>query len=157
MAKTVNFMLCIFYHNKKILMPGLHPKVFSLTWHKMQQGHQNFRSSLYGSNMQNLRNTVYTRALVLLKLSVQSLSCVWLFATPWTAARQASLPFTNFQSLLKLMSIESVMISNHLVPFSSFLQSFPALGSFLRSHFFVSGGQNIQDRFPLGWTGWISL
>ena len=57
-------------------MPGLHPKVFSLTWHKMQWGHQNFRSSLYGSNMQNLRNTVYTRALVLLKLSVQLLSCV---------------------------------------------------------------------------------
>ena len=47
--------------------------------------------------------------------SVQSLSHVRLFATPWTAARQASLSITNFQRLLKLMSIESVMPSNHLI------------------------------------------
>ena len=47
--------------------------------------------------------------------SVQSLSCVWLFVTPWTAAQQASLPITNSRSLLKLMSIESVMPSNHLI------------------------------------------
>ena len=46
---------------------------------------------------------------------VQSLSCVHLFATPWTAASQASLSITISQSLLKLMSIESVMPSNHLV------------------------------------------
>ena len=45
---------------------------------------------------------------------VQSLSCVQLFATPWTGARQASLSITNSQSLLKLISIESVMPSNHL-------------------------------------------
>ena len=61
-------------------------------------------------------------------------------------------------------------ISSYFVPFSSCLQSFPASGSFLRNHFFTSGGQsiavsasasvlpmNIQDWFPLGWTGWISL
>ena len=47
--------------------------------------------------------------------SVQSLSCVWLFVTPWTAARQASLSITNSRSLLKLMSIESVMPSNQLI------------------------------------------
>ena len=47
--------------------------------------------------------------------SVQSLSCVRLFETPWTAARQASLSITNSQSLLKLMSIESMMPSNHLI------------------------------------------
>ena len=47
--------------------------------------------------------------------SVQSLSRVWLFATPWTAAHQASLSITSSQSLLKLMSIESVMPSNHLI------------------------------------------
>ena len=47
--------------------------------------------------------------------SVQSLSRVWLLATPWTTARQASLSITNFQSLPKLMSIESVMPSNHLI------------------------------------------
>ena len=46
--------------------------------------------------------------------SVQLLSCVQLFVTPWTVARQASLPITNSGSLLKLMSIESVMSSNHL-------------------------------------------
>ena len=51
--------------------------------------------------------------------SVQSLSCVWLFATPWTAACQASLSITNSWSLPKLMSIESVMPSNHLHPLSS--------------------------------------
>ena len=44
-----------------------------------------------------------------------SLSCVWLFATPWTAAHQASLSIANSQSLLKLMSIELVMPSNHLI------------------------------------------
>ena len=47
--------------------------------------------------------------------SVQSLSCIGLFAAPWTVAHQASLPITNFQSLLKHMSIESVMPSNHLI------------------------------------------
>ena len=47
--------------------------------------------------------------------SVQPLSRVWLFVTPWTAAHQASLSITNSQSLLKLMSIESVMTSNHLI------------------------------------------
>ena len=47
--------------------------------------------------------------------SVQSLSCVWLFATPWTVAPQDSLSITNSWSLLKLMSIESVMPSNHLI------------------------------------------
>ena len=47
--------------------------------------------------------------------SVQSLSCVWLFSTLWTAARHDSLSITNSQSLLRLMSIESVMPSNHLI------------------------------------------
>ena len=48
-------------------------------------------------------------------LVVQSLSCVRLFATPWTAAHQASLSFTIFQSWLKFMSTESVMLSSHLI------------------------------------------
>ena len=78
--------------------------------------------------------------------SVQSLSCVQLFATPWTAAHQASLSITNSQGFFRLMSIESVMPSNHLVlcrPFSSCPQSFPASRSFLMSQFFPSGGQSI--------------
>ena len=61
--------------------------------------------------------------------SVQSLSHVRLFVAPWTAPRQASLSITNSWSLLKLMSIESVMPSNHLILCHP-LQSFPALGSF---------------------------
>ena len=105
--------------------------------------------------------------------SVQLLSRVRLIVTPWIVGLQASLSITNSQSLLKLMSIESVMPSNHFilcVPFSFCLQSFPASGSFQMSPFFASGGQsigasasasvppvNIQDWFPLGWTGWTSL
>ena len=104
--------------------------------------------------------------------SVRSLSRIRLLATPWTAAYQASLSITKSQSLLKLMSSQSVMPSNHLIllPFSSCLQSFPALGSFWISQFFASGGQfiavsasasvlpmQIQDWFPLGLTGLIFL
>ena len=104
--------------------------------------------------------------------SVQLLSCDQLFVTPWIAARQASLSITNFRSLLKLMSIESVMPSNHLsvILFSSHPQSLLASGSFPRSQLFAWGGQSIrvsasasvlpvntQDWSPLRWTGWISL
>ena len=102
---------------------------------------------------------------------VQSLSRVRLFATPWTAARQASPSIINSQSLLKLMSIESVIPSNHLIlchPFSSCPQSFPASESLLTSQLFTSRGQsigasasvlpmNIQGWFPLGLTSLISL
>ena len=79
-------------------------------------------------------------------VTVQSVSHVQLFATPWTSARQASLSFTVSWSLLKLMSIESVMPSNHLIlchpPFSSSTQSFPASGSFPMSWLFPSDGQS---------------
>ena len=77
---------------------------------------------------------------------VQSLSCVRLFVTPWVAVCQASLSFTISQSLLKLMSIESVMPSHHLssvVPFSSCPQSFPASGSFPVSQLFLGSSLNI--------------
>ena len=105
--------------------------------------------------------------------SVQSLSCVQLFATPWIAAHQTSLSITNSQSPPKPTSIELVMPSNHLtsvVPFSLCPQSFPASGPFQMSQLFTSGGQiigvsastsvllmNAQDLSSLGWTGWISL
>ena len=105
--------------------------------------------------------------------SVQSLSCVRLFATPWTIAYQASLSITNSWSLLKLISIESVMPSNHVILRHNLLyctQSLPTSGPFQTSQLFASGDQNIgvsaspsvlpmntQDWFPLGWTGWISL
>ena len=105
--------------------------------------------------------------------SVQSLSHIRLFATPWTAVRQVSLSITNLCSLLKLMSMSQwchPTISSSVGPFSFHLQSFPVSGSFQMTWFFASGGQtigvsastsvlpmNIQDSFPLGWTGWISL
>ena len=102
--------------------------------------------------------------------SVQSLSHVQLFATPRTAALPAVL--TSSQSLLKLISSELLMLSNHhiLVVLFSRLQSFPASGSFLMSQFFPSGSQsigapasasalpmNIQHLFPSELTGLISL
>ena len=105
--------------------------------------------------------------------SVQLLSRVWLFAAPWTAARQASLSITNSQSLLKLMSIGLLMPSNHLIlccPLPLPPSVFPSIRVFQMSQFFISGGQgiavsasasvlpmNIQDWFPLGLTGLISL
>ena len=73
---------------------------------------------------------------------VQSLSHVQLFATPWTAACQASLSFTITQSLLKIISIELVMPSS-VTPFSSCPQSYPASESFPMSWLLASGGQNI--------------
>ena len=110
--------------------------------------------------------------LLALCVSVQSLTHVWLIETPWTATCQAFLYVTNSLSLLKLMSIKSMMpsISSSVVLFSSCLQSFPGSGSFPMSRVFALGGQsngasalasvlpiNIQDWFPLGWTGLISL
>ena len=105
--------------------------------------------------------------------SVQLLSCVWLFETPWITARQASPSITSSQSSLKLMSIESVMPPSHLIvcrPLSSFPQSLPTSESFPVSQLFAWGGQstrisalasflpkNTQGWSPLEWTGWISL
>ena len=104
--------------------------------------------------------------------SAESLSRVQLFATPWIAARQASL-FTNSWSLLRLTSIGSVMPSSHLIlgrPLLLLPQSLPASESFPVSQVFAWGGQstgasdsasvlemNIQGWFPLGLIGLISL
>ena len=78
--------------------------------------------------------------------SVQLLSHVQLFATTWTAACQASLSITNSQSLLKLMSMELVMPSNHLIlchPLLLLPSIFPSIRVFPVSQFFASGGQSI--------------
>ena len=104
--------------------------------------------------------------------SVQSLGHVQL-CDAMHCGTPGFLSITNSRSLLKLMSTESVMPSNHLIlccPFSSCLQSFPASRSFPMSQPFATHGQNIgvsasasvltmniQDWFPLGSTGWISL
>ena len=105
--------------------------------------------------------------------SFQSLGRVWPFATRWTAACQTSLYITNSQSLLKLISIDSVMPSNHLmlcVPFLLPHSIFPSKRSFQMSQLFASDGQsigvsastsdfpmNIQDWFPSELTCWIFL
>ena len=103
----------------------------------------------------------------------QLLSHVQLFATPWTAGHQDSLSFTISKSLLKLMSIESVMLSSHLIfchPLLLLSSIFPSIGSFPRSWLFATGGQSIgasasasvlpmntQCWFPLELTVLISL
>jgi len=77
---------------------------------------------------------------------VQSLSHDQLFVTLWTAARQASLSFTVFRGLLKLMSSESVMASNHLIllcPLLLLPSVFPRIGDFPMSQLFASSGQSI--------------
>ena len=110
---------------------------------------------------------------LLMHISVQSLSRVRLFATPWTAALQASLSSPTpraYPNSYLLSQWCHPTISSSVIPFSSCLQSFPASVSFQMSQLFASGGQstgasasasvlpmNIQDWFPLGWTGWISL
>ena len=105
---------------------------------------------------------------------VSSLGHFWFFVTPWTAARQASLSFTLSQRLLKLMSIESMMPSNHLI--LCHLLLFPALSLAQHQDFFPVSGLfpspaqrsgasasasalpvNIQCWFPLGLTRLISL
>ena len=105
--------------------------------------------------------------------SVQSLSCVWLFVTPWAAACRVSLSITNSWNLLKLMSIKSVMPSNHLIlccPLPLWPLIFPRIRVFsnksvlhirwpkyLSISFSISPSVNIQDWFSLEWTVWISL
>ena len=99
--------------------------------------------------------------------SVQSLSRVRLFATPWITAHQASLSITNSCSSSRWCH---PAISSSVVPFSSCPQSLPASASFPMSQLFTWGGQSIgvsasasvlpmntQDWSPLGWTGRISL
>ena len=123
-------------------------------------------------NAMTLNNYSYLEYVI--NFSVQfSRSVVSHSATPWTAAHQASLSITNSRSLLKLISIVSVMPSNHLILCRPVLlppSIFPSIRVFQMSQFSASGGQsigvsasasvlpmNIQDWFPLGWTGWISL
>ena len=103
-------------------------------------------------------SVVLSNHLTLFFFVVQSLSHVQLFATLWTAAHETSLSITNSLSLLKLISIESVMPSNHLIlchPFSSHLQSFPASGSFQMSQFFTSGGQSFGVSASASVQQWI--
>ena len=105
--------------------------------------------------------------------SVQSLSCVWLSATPWIAARQASMSITNtgvHSDSRPSSQWCHPAISSPVAPFSSCPQSLPASESFPMSQLFASGGQitgasalasflpkKSQGWSPSEWTGWISL
>ena len=116
---------------------------------------------------------IKTMSLSTLFSSVQSLSHVQLFVTPWTAAHQASLSITNSQSPPKPTSIELVMPSNHPVlcrPLLLLPSIFPSIRVFsnespLRIRCQSTGvsastsvlPMNTQDWSPLGWAGWISL
>ena len=100
----------------------------------------------------------------------QSFLILW---TPWSAAHQASLSFTNLQNPPNPCPLSwwcHLTISSSVVPFSSYPQYFTASGSLPMSQLFGSGGQHIgfsvsrsvfpmntQDWYPLGWTGWIAL
>ena len=102
---------------------------------------------------------------------IQSLSHIWLFATPWTAAHQPSLCFSISWSLLRLMSIESEISSNHLfLHLASLALNLSHHQSSPMCQLFALGGQsigvlasvsllpvNVQDWFPLGLTDLISL
>ena len=153
----------------KLWSQGLSPALFSLAgipnlcpqlWSKLLEPRLLILSGRF------LAEPWFASRLVLVKL----LSHVPLFASPWTAARQASLSITISQSLLKPMSIKSVMPANHLIlccPLSSCSQSFPASGSLSVSQLFALGGQrigasasasfcptNIQGWFYLDWLVW---
>ena len=104
---------------------------------------------------------------------VQLLSHVWLFVNPWTATQHPSLSFTISPCLFKFMSIESVMLFNHFIlccPLLLLPSVFPRITVFsnelalhIRCQSIAASASasvlpmNIQDWFPLGWTGWISL
>ena len=149
------------YHSPRVLMMNL---VFSaevlLRSEKLR--HLN-RRQLISLDMK-ISNPIF------LSLVVQSLSPVWLFATLWTVACQAPLSSTVSRSLLKFMSIESVMQSTHLILCCPplLLPIFPSIRVFAMSQLSASSDEsfgasstvqpmNIQGLFPLGLTSLISL
>ena len=104
---------------------------------------------LYSWNQCNIVQQLYLNFAVV----VQPLSRVWLYPTPWTAARQASLSITNSRSLLKLMSIESVMPSNHLILCRPLL----LLPSILPSIRVFSNESALPIRWPEYWSFSFSI
>ena len=125
--------------------------------------------------LRNASESIYTIPISSVQFSsFQSLSRVWPFAIPWIPAHHAFLSITNYWSLLKLMSIELVMQANHLIlccPLFLLPSFFPSIRVFSNELVLcirwpkcygdsASASvlpMNIQDWFPLGWTGWISL
>ena len=134
-----------------------------VTWEGLRKAKPNFTHS-----------TILKYAFFICPISQFSRSVMSkLFATPWTAACRPPCPSPTprvYSNTCPLSQWCHPTISSPVIPSFSCLQSFPASGSFQMSQFFASGGQstgvsasasvlpmNIQDWFPLGWTGWISL
>ena len=163
-----------------LVQPLSHVRIFATSWTSGFPVHHQFQFIVTGP-MYSMLPHLYFSSLapysVLPHLyssfnSVQLLSRVRIFATPWTAARQASLSIIKSRGLPKLMSIELVMPSSHPIlcrPLLLLAQSLPA-SVFSMSQLFTWGGQssgvlalasflskNTQDWSPLEWTGWISL
>ena len=144
---------------------NIHLKLLAINFRLKQFGSKSFSSHSQFHESKCMQSDQQIR-------SDQLLSHVRLFATPWIAARQASLSITNSRSSLRLTSIESVMPFNHLVLCRPlFLPSiFPSIRIFSNESAFASEGQsigtsasasvlpmNIQDWFPVQLTGLISL
>ena len=133
----------LLYINKLCFFPST--VVNSYKWKKL-----NWNSDILASPLQTGRGYHWKWSLSSCMYSfssVQSLSCVWLFVTPWTAGRQASLSITSSRSLLNSCPSSRwyhLTISSSVVPFSLHLQSFPASGSFQMSQLFASGSQSIR-------------
>ena len=126
-------------------------------WRRAQQptpiflpGKSHGQRSLVGYGLQSCKESDTTEVTF---NSVQSLSCVRLFATPWTAARQTSLSITNSQSLSKPMSIESLMPSNHLILCRPLL----LLPSIVPSIRVFSNESDLHIRWPKYWSFSFSI
>ena len=174
-----------FLHFSVCLWPLLSPYIIIVCWlHYKSLGDTSEKPSLHTILKHEILNSLchgWMRHLIALVLnicifmfsSVQSFSHVWLFATPWIAARQASLSITNSRSSLRLTFIDQwchSAISSAVIPFSSCPLSLPASESFPMSQLFAWGGQSTgvsasasftpkksQGWSPSEWTGWISL
>ena len=121
----------------------------------------------------NRKKDVFTLRIESRLIQFSSVTQSCLFVNPWNAAHQAYLSITNSQSSLKVMSITSVMPSSHLIlchPLLLLPSIFPSIRVFSNESVLLIGGQsirasvsasvlpmNIQDWFPLGFTGWFSL
>ena len=140
-GKWVSFCGCLCSFQGQLCRIALSVSEMSLKSRESIRSHTNNLTFSYCIGQGSPKKRNYLRMYVLL---VHSLSRVQLFATPWIAARQASLSISNSQSSLRLRSIESVMPSSHLIlccplllPPSIFPSFFPM------SQFFASGGQSI--------------
>ena len=147
----------------------MHLSIYLFTYWKLKVNNVRFMISEEDLALESGNGLDHSRVFVSVHFSSVAQSCL----TPGTAAYQAFLSITNSQSLLKFMSIESVMPSNHLIlcrPLLFLPSILPSLRVFSNESFLLirwptywSSASppvlpvNIQDWFPLGWTGWISL